>query len=243
MATPMIPGGPHANGGIPILVAPQQPYIPTSVRNCIRLRGMPYSATLEMIMGFLGECGQYILPSGVHMVLNPQGRPSGDAFIQMMSPEWAARAALDQSKGGCHKKHMGERYVEVFQCSGDEMNLVLMGGTLNRNGVSAPPGMTLVQAEPSMQQNVFYAQPQMGQQPIMMMPSMAGMTPMAGFVGGGAGQFYQQPAFIGYPQGHRIPSPPQQPPLPNNYGLSGSNTPSSTANTSQDYEKQQKWEK
>ena len=88
---------------------------------------MPYSATLEMIMGFLGECGQYILPSGVHMVLNPQvrprlrfsesrdltlklkGRPSGDAFIQMMSPEWAARAALDQSKGGCHKKHMGER--------------------------------------------------------------------------------------------------------------------------------------
>ena len=38
-----------------------------------------------------------------------KGRPSGDAFIQMMSPEWAARAALDQSKGGCHKKHMGER--------------------------------------------------------------------------------------------------------------------------------------
>ena len=46
-----------------------------------------------------------------------------------------------------------------------------------------------------MQQNVFYAQPQMGQQPIMMMPSMAGMTPMAGFVGGGAGQFYQQVGF------------------------------------------------
>ena len=35
------------------------------------------------------------------------------------------------------------RYVEVFQCSGDEMNLVLMGGTLNRNGVQAPPGMSM----------------------------------------------------------------------------------------------------
>lgn len=70
---------------------------------------MPYSASLDMIMTFLGECGQYILPSGVHMVLNQQGRPSGDAFIQMMTPEWAARAALDVSKGGCHKKHMGER--------------------------------------------------------------------------------------------------------------------------------------
>ena len=36
---------------------------------------------------------------------------------------------------------MGERYVEVFQCSGDEMNIVLMGGTLNRNGMLPPPGM------------------------------------------------------------------------------------------------------
>ena len=36
------------------------------------------------------------------------------------------------------------RYVEVFQCSGDEMNLVLMGGTLNRNGVQAPPGMSMI---------------------------------------------------------------------------------------------------
>ena len=77
---------------------------------------MPYSASLDMIMAFLGECGQYILQSGVHMVLNKQGRPSGDAFIQMMSPEWAARAALDVSKGGCHKKHMGERWAKLSLC-------------------------------------------------------------------------------------------------------------------------------
>lgn len=106
MASPIIPAGPQV---APLLVAPQQPFIPPSVRNCIRLRGMPYSASLDMIMNFLGECSQYILPSGVHMVLNQQGRPSGDAFIQMISPEWAARAALDVTKGGCHKKHMGER--------------------------------------------------------------------------------------------------------------------------------------
>lgn len=59
----------------------------------------------------------------------------------MISPERAAHAAFDVGKGGCHKKHMGERYVEVFQCSGDEMNMVLMGGTLNRNGIQPPPGM------------------------------------------------------------------------------------------------------
>ena len=72
---------------------------------------------------------------------NFQGRASGDAFIQLSSVEKAALAGMDVSKGGCHKKHMGERYVEVFQCSGDEMNVVLMGGTLNRNGVSPPPGL------------------------------------------------------------------------------------------------------
>ena len=33
---------------------------------------MPYSATLEDIMNFLGESSQFILPAGVHMVLNQQ---------------------------------------------------------------------------------------------------------------------------------------------------------------------------
>lgn len=64
----------------------------------------------------------------------PQGRPSGDAFIQMKS---ADRAFLAAQK--CHKKNMKDRYVEVFQCSAEEMNFVLMGGTLNRNGLSPPP--------------------------------------------------------------------------------------------------------
>ena len=39
----------------------------------------------------------------------------------------------------CHKKMMKDRYVEVFQCSTEEMSYVLMGGTLNRSGLSPPP--------------------------------------------------------------------------------------------------------
>ncbi|XP_053251606.1 epithelial splicing regulatory protein 1 isoform X2 [Podarcis raffonei] len=119
----------------PILpVLPQQFVPPTNIRDCIRLRGLPYAATIEDILGFLGEFSGDIRTHGVHMVLNHQGRPSGDAFIQMKSSDRAFMAAQK-----CHKKTMKDRYVEVFQCSAEEMNFVLMGGTLNRNGLSPPP--------------------------------------------------------------------------------------------------------
>uniref|UniRef100_A0A5F8GZ48 Epithelial splicing regulatory protein 1 n=1 Tax=Monodelphis domestica TaxID=13616 RepID=A0A5F8GZ48_MONDO len=117
---------------IPVL--PQQFVTPTNVRDCIRLRGLPYAATIEDILEFLGEFSTAIQTHGVHMVLNHQGRPSGDAFIQMKSADRAFMAAQK-----CHKKTMKDRYVEVFQCSAEEMNFVLMGGTLNRNGLSPPP--------------------------------------------------------------------------------------------------------
>uniref|UniRef100_A0A8C5SGY8 Epithelial splicing regulatory protein 2 n=1 Tax=Laticauda laticaudata TaxID=8630 RepID=A0A8C5SGY8_LATLA len=105
-----------------------------SVRDCVRLRGLPYTAGIDDILEFMGDATGDIKPHGVHMVLNQQGRPSGDAFIQMKSSD---RAFLVAQK--CHKKMMKDRYVEVFQCSGEEMNFVLMGGTLNRSGLSPPP--------------------------------------------------------------------------------------------------------
>ncbi|XP_023666689.1 epithelial splicing regulatory protein 1 isoform X10 [Paramormyrops kingsleyae] len=130
-SAPLIPIAPA-----PIIpVVPQPPFAPPpGVRDCVRLRGLPYTATIEDILEFLGEFTADIRPHGVHMVLNQQGRPSGDAFIQMKSAE---RAFLTAQR--CHKKTMKDRYVEVFQCSAEEMNIVLMGGTLNRNGLSPPP--------------------------------------------------------------------------------------------------------
>ncbi|XP_050796888.1 epithelial splicing regulatory protein 1 isoform X1 [Gopherus flavomarginatus] len=129
-STPLVPLA--APPVLPML--PQQFMSPTNVRDCIRLRGLPYAATIEDILEFLGEFSADIRTHGVHMVLNHQGRPSGDAFIQMKS---ADRAFLAAQK--CHKKTMKDRYIEVFQCSAEEMNFVLMGGTLNRNGLSPPP--------------------------------------------------------------------------------------------------------
>ncbi|XP_028333459.1 epithelial splicing regulatory protein 2 isoform X5 [Physeter macrocephalus] len=123
---------------LPTLTAPLLP-IPFPLaagtgRDCVRLRGLPYTATIEDILSFLGEAAADIRPHGVHMVLNQQGRPSGDAFIQMTSAERALAAAQR-----CHKKAMKERYVEVVPCSTEEMSHVLMGGTLGRSGMSPPP--------------------------------------------------------------------------------------------------------
>lgn len=59
--------------------------------------------------------------------MNTQGQPSGEAFIQMDSEEAAYQSAQQK-----HHKHMvfgnKNRYIEVFQCSGDDMNMVLNGG-------------------------------------------------------------------------------------------------------------------
>lgn len=57
----------------PILpVLPQQFVPPTNIRDCIRLRGLPYAATIEDILEFLGEFSTDIRTHGVHMVLNHQ---------------------------------------------------------------------------------------------------------------------------------------------------------------------------
>uniref|UniRef100_A0A3Q3B5H6 Epithelial splicing regulatory protein 2 n=1 Tax=Kryptolebias marmoratus TaxID=37003 RepID=A0A3Q3B5H6_KRYMA len=136
MSTPLIPTLPPSSIVSLSSVLSPPPFLPSasSLRDCVRLRGLPYTAGIEDILDFMGEHTVDIKTHGVHMVLNQQGRPSGDAFIQMRSPD---KAFLVAQK--CHKQMMKDRYVEVFQCSTEEMSIVLMGGTLNRSGLSPPP--------------------------------------------------------------------------------------------------------
>ncbi|XP_077577288.1 epithelial splicing regulatory protein 1 isoform X1 [Stigmatopora nigra] len=123
---------------------------PIIVRDCLRLRGLPYSATIEDILTFLGDFTHDVRPHGVHMVLNQQGRPSGDCFIQMTSAERAISASQHLHKHVMSCQHgPNSRYVEVFPCSAEEMGLVLMGGSLshmhththsrNRSGTGLSP--------------------------------------------------------------------------------------------------------
>ncbi|KAK0425492.1 hypothetical protein QR680_009234 [Steinernema hermaphroditum] len=108
-------------------------------RDCVRLRGLPYEAQVANIVDFLGPSARHIVYQGVHMVFNKQGHPNGEAFIQMDSEASAASAAFS-----FHNKYMEmgkkKRYIEVFQCSPDDMNLII-----------APPSPLLVPNQPMYQ--------------------------------------------------------------------------------------------
>ncbi|XP_068591186.1 epithelial splicing regulatory protein 1 isoform X2 [Cebidichthys violaceus] len=111
---------------------------PGSVRDCLRLRGLPYTASIEDILTFLGEFTHDIRPHGVHMVLNQQARPSGDCFIQLTSAERAIQASQRLHKHVMSSQRgANSRYVEVFPCSTEEMGLVLMGGSLSHTHTHA----------------------------------------------------------------------------------------------------------
>nr|XP_020462882.1 epithelial splicing regulatory protein 1 [Monopterus albus] len=148
---PLIPAAPAPLVSVLPAVSLLPP--PGGVRDCLRLRGLPYTASIEDILTFLGEFTHDIRPHGVHMVLNQQGRPSGDCFIQMTSAERSLQASQRLNKlVMTSQRGANRRYVEeVFPCSADEMGLVLMGGPLshmhththNRSrsgtGLSPPP--------------------------------------------------------------------------------------------------------
>ncbi|KAL5286450.1 ESRP2 family protein [Megaselia abdita] len=112
---------------VPPVMIPQHMITSGVVKNCIRLRGLPYEAQVEHILMFLEDFAKSIKTQGVHMVLNTQGQPSGEAFIQMNSEE-AARLCAQRRHNHFMVYGKKYRYIEVFQCCGDDMNLVLNGG-------------------------------------------------------------------------------------------------------------------
>ena len=62
-----------------------------------------------------------------------QGRPSGDAYVQLLSPDCAQAAAVD-----LHKQHMGERYIEVFPCANVDIAMIVASSTMNQTKLPQP---------------------------------------------------------------------------------------------------------
>lgn len=57
------------------LPPPPAPYTANAggnAKDCLRLRGLPFSATVQDVLDFMKEHAAYVAPGGVHMVYNTQ---------------------------------------------------------------------------------------------------------------------------------------------------------------------------
>lgn len=81
----------------------------TAEHVCIKMRGLPYNAGQREIMDFFE--GYNILPNGIHVVMGATDRPTGEAFVEFVSPEETQRA-MER-----HRQNIGSRYIELFRAT------------------------------------------------------------------------------------------------------------------------------
>ncbi|XP_014771007.1 heterogeneous nuclear ribonucleoprotein H3 [Octopus bimaculoides] len=72
----------------------------------VRMRGLPFGCSKEEIAQFF--TGLEIVPNGIMLPEDRQGRSTGEAYVQYASPE-IAKKALDK-----HMARLGHRYIEIF---------------------------------------------------------------------------------------------------------------------------------
>ena len=73
--------------------------------DCVRLRGLPFSATVDDILDFFCNLSDAIIPRGIHFVFNQKGHPTGECYVQMVSHQSAHAAAQI-----LHRRYIENRY-------------------------------------------------------------------------------------------------------------------------------------
>jgi heterogeneous nuclear ribonucleoprotein F/H len=136
----------------------------------VRLRGLPFNATPDLILQFFQGFDIPKGSMGVHLILGPNGRPNGEAFVEF-STEEVADAAL-----GKDRATIGTRYVEVFRATPEQMMQAIQRVAKSNN--LAPMHMA---------QGGMHAGPYgYGMPPYMHAPMMGGMGAMVGGPGSDA---------------------------------------------------------
>ncbi|XP_041742581.1 heterogeneous nuclear ribonucleoprotein H isoform X3 [Coregonus clupeaformis] len=79
----------------------------------VRLRGLPFGCSKEEIVQFF--TGLEIVPNGITLPVDFQGRSTGEAFVQFASQDIAEKALKK------HKERIGHRYIEIFKSSDAEV--------------------------------------------------------------------------------------------------------------------------
>lgn len=77
-------------------------------RRCLRMRGLPFTATSADISMFFEGFG--VRPEDVTLWLKPTGGSSGECSVEFRREELALKALKERNL-----QHMGHRYIELFQ--------------------------------------------------------------------------------------------------------------------------------
>ncbi|RDY10439.1 Heterogeneous nuclear ribonucleoprotein F, partial [Mucuna pruriens] len=86
----------------------------------LRLRGLPFSASKDDIMEFFKDFG--LSEDSTHIIMNSEGRPSGEAYVEFASAE-DSKAAMVKDR-----MTLGSRYIELFPSSHSEMEEAISRG-------------------------------------------------------------------------------------------------------------------
>jgi len=84
-----------------------------------RVRGLPWTCTTEDIITFF-EPVVHLTAEQVHIIREYDGRVSGQAFVEF--PDESTR---DVANSDLHKKHIGDRYIELYKASREELGCYL----------------------------------------------------------------------------------------------------------------------
>ncbi|XP_034828606.1 heterogeneous nuclear ribonucleoprotein F [Maniola hyperantus] len=99
----------------------------------IKLRGLPFSTTVQDVLEFLGGVSVVNGEEGVHLTEVRPGRPSGECFVEVESLEDVDQALKRD------KEHMGKRYIEVFSTDRQDMEWALNAMRQSENGFDSIP--------------------------------------------------------------------------------------------------------
>ena len=85
----------------------------------VRTRGLPYEATKNEVVQFLSDCKVKNEKDGVHMLVGPDGRPTGEALVELETQQDYDRAMKHDHQ------NLGRRYVEVMSITKEQMEMEL----------------------------------------------------------------------------------------------------------------------
>lgn len=89
-------------------------------RHVVRARGLPYSCCGAEVVEFFSDHINIVNgEAGVHFTLTKEGRPSGEAYIELANENDLAKAIK------MHRERLQDRYIEIFKSSAEEMEYVL----------------------------------------------------------------------------------------------------------------------